>query len=501
MSLPNLAESDLFRTWFNLTNSIVDRLNGNVVSDGVEVYGVYKVKKAANSSVNWCDGLTVNSSAIDISTNTTFSANVVVDTTVAIFNMAANTFIVQSVGGSRFDTALVVNAAATFLGNVYANATLSVNGNVSFTGNTRLTGPLVANGMISTRQIVFATTGAVAANTLASPQYDDFAPTGLAECQILNLTPNINAVLTGLVAPTVLGTSGGRVLHIQNLSDTYKLTLASANLSSSVNNRFKTPADGPVDIPPGGALSLLYTKTNNQWRVLAPQVQSSDQAFGGNVAIGGTLSVASVATFSANVAAAPLFIDQTNLRVGIGTSTPTVQFQTTGPALIGGLLSAASANISVLTSTGNVSLLSGSVLFSTVGNTVFVANTITANGIAVSFIRNLRADTAVVNTSLTTSNLIASGTTSLATVTQVGNSSFLSGAVFFSSVGNTVFLANTISVNGTANSFVRVLLVNNLAAAATINTPALAVSSNAALSNVTVSSRMVIPVGPNLWAT
>jgi hypothetical protein len=246
----------------------------------------------------------------------------------------------------------------------------------------------------------------------------------------------------------------------------------------------------------------------------------------------GNLSVYGSATVNANAAfGTTLYVDKTNLRVGIGKNNPAYQLETTGNTYIGGWLITPSANITALNSTGNVSLIGGNFLVSTT-NTVFVANTITVNGAATSTIRSLSGNTITATQTLSTANLTVSGHASLATVAISGNTNFFGGAIIANTSGNTLFVANTIIANGTPNSYIRTLQAATIYSDGGVNAVSLGISGNAAFANITVTSnatfanvsvtanaslanatftavvkpsgteaRFVLPVGANYYAT
>lgn len=296
--LSSLSTTSTFRQWYEGHNAIVTLLNNNALVDNTAAYGVFVIAPAANTSLSVSNTFLVNTSLILARANTTLAANVAVTANANVFTIAAGTLIIQPVNGTTVNSALTVNAVTDFRANVAANASLTVANTLVVTGNTTVNTDAQFNaGAINARQMLYVQTGSMAANTLADPSYNDFAPTGLANCQILNLTPNIDATLTGLSAPSIA--AGARVLYVQNLSSTYKITLKSANTSSAANNRFKTPNDADFDIQPGAAATLIWTFTNKEWRILSGSMGGGATTLG-NTTINGTLTVSGNSTFNAN---------------------------------------------------------------------------------------------------------------------------------------------------------------------------------------------------------
>jgi len=533
MALPIIANTNTFKAWLDQTNNTATILNANAIVTGVDAEGVFAVKKASGTSISLANGVAVNSSAVLISSNTSIAANLSVSSAANTFAVASNNFTVSPAQGTRFDTATTVNAAFGILGVTTATANVGVTGDLSVTGNTLLTGATTANGPITTRQVIFAASGATSNVQLDAANYNNY-DTNVANVSVLSWIPTVNCTISGIAAPnnSVLGSTGARVLHIQNLSPTYYVTLQHANTNSTDVNRFETAGGVSVDVPPAGSLSLLYSKHTARWRVLAPQLAPTGTQTFSDMVLTGNLSVYGSATVNANAAfGTTLYVDKTNLRVGIGKNNPAYQLETTGNTYIGGWLITPSANITALNSTGNVSLIGGNFLVSTT-NTVFVANTITVNGAATSTIRSLSGNTITATQTLSTANLTVSGHASLATVAISGNTNFFGGAIIANTSGNTLFVANTIIANGTPNSYIRTLQAATIYSDGGVNAVSLGISGNAAFANITVTSnatfanvsvtanaslanatftavvkpsgteaRFVLPVGANYYAT
>lgn len=333
MPLSNITETSTFRQWYENHNLVVNFLNQSVVSDNTTVYGTFVIGAAANTSLLVANNLLVNSTAVRLSGNTTLAANVTVTSAANTVNFAPGQFLVQPANGTIFNSAITVNSTSLFLSTVAVNAAMTVNSTMGITGNTTVNGTSFLTGVHS-RQVLFTAANSAVANTMADPQYNDFDPTGLADCQLLNLTPTINTVVTGLAAPNI--TSGSRVLYVQNLATAYKISFPSGNTASLANNRIKTTNDITFDLQPGAAATLIWAHTNKQWRLLSAAAQGGEQSFG-NTTITGSLSVSANASFAANV-----FVSRLTANVSV----TTVALTATGTTTLAGM--SASGNTTFL---------------------------------------------------------------------------------------------------------------------------------------------------------
>lgn len=296
MSISAIVTTNTFRDWFNKTNEIINALNSGTLVDGVVANGSFTV----NGSILVVNTFSANSTLVWARGNTKFSANVTATANCNVWNFACGTLLIQPEDGTFVNTDITVNAFATFLFDTTFGANVFITADQSeLTGNLLLTGTMTANGPLLAQHIAYAAPGAlVVPANLTNPQYDDYQPTSGDVAQVWNLTPTIDTVLTGLAAPTEFAT-GSRVLYIQNLSATYKISLASANTSSQVNNRFKTPGDAITDINPGGIVELVYSTTNHQWRVISSgSTVFASMNVTGNTVMTGTLNVAGNTTFT-----------------------------------------------------------------------------------------------------------------------------------------------------------------------------------------------------------
>lgn len=402
-TITDLLESNTFRAWKDKTNEIIAQLNNYVISDGATAYGTFVVGAASNTSFNIANSAIINLSSVIVKSALTISANATVNSSANVVNLAPGSLLLQPVSGTTVNSALVVNGTASFLLPLTANANVTIAaGLTQITGNVLITGQTTANGALVTRQILYSAANAVCSpSALSNPQYDDFTPTGLAECEILNLTPSIDTVITGLAAPGIA--SGARILYIQNLSTTYKITLGAANTASAASNRFATPSSVSVEILPGATLTLIWNYDTSRWRVAAPLTTAfSSLAVTGNGSITGTLTVGgnlSVigASATGNVTIAGFANVLSTLQVAGNTSVSNLAVSS-GTVLSGNL-----------TASANVSLGAGAVVVNTTGNTVTLANTLTTNSSSQSFVRNLKANTFTSDGSATLANVAVSG--------------------------------------------------------------------------------------------
>jgi hypothetical protein len=276
MPIALLLDTQTFRDWFTKTNEIINDLNANTLIAGSVATGAF----ATSGSLQVVNTFFANSTLVDLRGNTTVTANLTVASTCNVWNFAAGTVILQPLNGTTVNSQILFTATApaTFRGIISANANVTVTAALTtVTGNSLFTGYLTsAGGPIICQQVLFGSANAMAANvSLSSPEYDDFGTGGLEGCAILNLTPTINTVFTGIVAPTTVST-GGRLLFIQNLSGTYTVQLASANTASAVNNRFKMNADAAFNILPYQSIALVYNTTTHEWRPVSSPVPLVD---------------------------------------------------------------------------------------------------------------------------------------------------------------------------------------------------------------------------------
>jgi hypothetical protein len=154
MALPltQLATTDTFRKWFQLTNNLVSLLNASVVADNTIANGVFTI--STNSSFNVANVFTVNSSLSFHNSNTTFAANVVVSSNAAIFNMSAAKFIMASPNGTFVNNSLLdCQRECHFLGRHHGQRIYQHRRHVDVAGNVVITSGEVITGPINARQV------------------------------------------------------------------------------------------------------------------------------------------------------------------------------------------------------------------------------------------------------------------------------------------------------------------------------------------------------------
>jgi len=443
MAINDLLVTQTFRDWFNKTNEIIDFLNSQVVGNGTIANGNFVV----NGSLQVINTFLANSTIVQVSGNTTLAANTTVTGNCNVWNFACGSLLIQPLNGTTVNSGMLWTAAApaTFLGFLTANANVTITADISANGNTLLNGTLTSNaGPAIVRQVLMASSNAMCQPAgIGSPELDDYAPTGLNESSILNLTPNIDVTVTGIVAPTNFSV-GGRVLYIQNLGTSFNVTLASANLNSQAANRFKFPNDVAVVITPGAALAVIWTSNNQQWRALAPQstqvpnlTVSGLTNLQGNVIVGGWLNVV-------------------HQLVVQGNSAVTGNLTQTGNATFSGYINTAGT----LQVAGNSSQTGNA----TFGGYINIASSIQAAGVIVGA-AGLNISGAP---SVFSANLAVSGVAALSNTQIAGSWANLQS--------NTTIGANAI-LNGTKTF------------------------ANGQLRCDTTNGRLVLPVGSNLWAT
>jgi hypothetical protein len=381
MSIAALVTTNTFRDWFNKTNEIITALNANTMVAGAVATGTFVV----NGSLQVVNTFLANSTVVHLRGNTTFAANVVATANCNVWNFSCAALVIQPTNGTIVNTAITINAFSTFLGQGTFFANLTFNNDITQAGNTLINGALTVNAQpLFVRQVLFSSANAICAPAaLANPQYDDFTDPALAGCSILYLTPNIDTVFTGLTAPVNVPVGGCKKI-ILNASDTFQLSLASANTSSGINNRFKFPNDITVIVPPGGMIELVWVSTNHQWRATSlSNTLIPTLTVLGNTTISGRLNVTNVASFGNTTINGWLNV-ATTLQIA-GTSL------LTGNATFSGF-----ANIAQTLQVTGISTLTGNVStggFANVGATLQVAGNTIINGARCFANGQLRCDT------------------------------------------------------------------------------------------------------------
>ena len=277
-----LLTSDTFRTWLTRTNTAIDLLNSNTVIATINAVGAFAVSNTTDTTSSLTiyhatGGQTLaNSTGLFLSGNTTFGGlNFTANTESNVFTVSSNTTLLESLGGTTINSALVASKTLTVTGAATFSNTLALTGTATFSSNVSVANNLVASNTVYAKAVLFSETGAVVSAVVSTASSDDYTISGLADASVLRINPDTrNIELTGLTAPTnlttlVSGGNGAKVLYLQNSGGTYKITLKHADVSSTDVNRFVGVTNADVVIPTGSAVTLLYTVAESRWRVLA----------------------------------------------------------------------------------------------------------------------------------------------------------------------------------------------------------------------------------------
>lgn len=95
-----------------------------------------------------------------------------------------------------------------------------------------------------------------------SANQNDYNPTGLKYCNILEVNGSISLKITGLQ-----GGYEGRHIEIRNVATDFLLWLENENTASSAANRFTLPKGFPAFLMPGDSITLRYNDTADRWEV------------------------------------------------------------------------------------------------------------------------------------------------------------------------------------------------------------------------------------------
>ena len=307
MAIVNIiADSDTFRSWLERTNNVISILNATTVRATINAVGAFAVSNTTDTTssltiYHQTGGTTLaNSTGLFISGNTTFSGqNFTANASSNVFTVSSNTAVLESLGGTTINSALVASKTLTVTGNTTLSGTLDVTSVATFSANVSVANNLTTSNTVYAKSILFSETDAVVSTVMSAPADNDrhdFSITGLADASVLRINPNTGTIeLTGILAPTnlttlVSGGNGAKVLYLQNSGGTYKLTLKHADTGSDAENRFVGVTNADVVIPAGGAATLLYSVAEERWRVLG-QVEPHAQR---------TQTVVSAATVTPN---------------------------------------------------------------------------------------------------------------------------------------------------------------------------------------------------------
>lgn len=386
----NLTSSSTFVQWYEQTNEISTFLNEQIVANGQWAYGAFKI--GANSSLNVANATFVNSSLLQVLSNTEIgnSSTGYVQFLGDLFSVAANVCLLNPITEVFVNSAITVNGTAAFTGalTVISNAAII---NLATTA-IRSDGNITANnGTLFARQLSFTTNGATVNSTLAAAGYQDHTFAGLEDATIWNATPSTNTVISGLDCHTAVTGSvdGARILVLQNLSTTKKITLSSANTTSTAQHRFESVDNLDIDVLPRQSVLLVYAKDTQRWRIVGGTSATGGTLSTGNTTITGWLTVAGNTTLSANLAAAPLYVNQVTARVGVGTASPSAKFHSVGPNLLEDITTMSQAIATSLSVSGNSNF--ANIAFFANGAAQF-DNIVTVNGTGTSYIKKLQTD-------------------------------------------------------------------------------------------------------------
>ena len=422
----NLTSTSTFTQWFTQTNELTTFLNSQVIANGVVAYGDFEI--GVNASLVVCNTIFANSTLLavlsdfgvgDTGTITTFLGEE--------FNVAANTILLNPISSIFVNTALTVNAVASFLANV-AVANLTLSGTLVGVA-ARFDGNITANnGTLIARSLSLTTNGATVNSTLSAAGYADYATAGIEDAQVWFATPTTNTVVSGLDAHAAVTSSvnGARYLFLQNGSSTKKITLSCANTSSTAAHRFEGVSGLDVDVLPLQTVLLIYAKDNTRWRVVGGSQTIGGATAFGNTTITGTFSVTGNTTLTANLTILPLFVDYAATRVGIGTLTPSAMLHSVGPNLLEDITTMVQARATSLVVSGSANLASANVRVAANGATTFDSfiNVLSA---AESYVQNLRVGAFQSNSSIV--GVSISGVTGVFSGAVSGTTGTFTGAV------------------------------------------------------------------------
>jgi hypothetical protein len=120
-------------------------------------------------------------------------------------------------------------------------------------------------------------TGVLSPTSLAADQ-NDYNPTGLGSAAIIRQDAAADVRITGLA-----GGTAGRLMTIENVAATSKITLAASDTASLAANRFLI--DGDMAIFPGQSVQLWYDAVSSIWRLNGAFPNQPAQAPGGRLTI------------------------------------------------------------------------------------------------------------------------------------------------------------------------------------------------------------------------
>lgn len=97
-----------------------------------------------------------------------------------------------------------------------------------------------------------------------SANQNNYNPTGLGFCNILNVNASASLAINGLA-----GGYEGRRMLIRNTSTDYLLIITHQNTNSTAANRFRLPNSFPAFLMPGDSMEFVYNGTSQRWEVIS----------------------------------------------------------------------------------------------------------------------------------------------------------------------------------------------------------------------------------------
>ena len=397
MAFSNLTSTSTFTQWYEQTNLMTTFLNEQIVANGQVAYGIFTF--GANANVSVCNTVVFAEALLNVNTNVSIGwAQSAVSFLSNTFTVSSNNILLNPITGLTVNSPMTVNATAVFTQNVAA-VNVAVSGTLAASLLAVSGNAVFSNGTLTARQVLFTATGATVSATLAAAGYADHDVTGLEDASVYYATPTNNTVISGMQGHTAVtsSTDGARVLLFQNLSTTKKVTFSAANSSSTAQHQFETIGNLDVDVLPRQTAFLIYSKAAQRWRVVGGTTAPGGAAAFGNTAITGTFAASGNTTLFANLAAAPLYVNQVTGRVGIGTAAPSVLFHSAGPNLLEDITTAVQLRTSFLNVSSNAIFTTGQ--FYANGVAAFTKN-ITVAGTDESYITKLRANSFTSDTNI-----------------------------------------------------------------------------------------------------
>lgn len=106
---------------------------------------------------------------------------------------------------------------------------------------------------------------------------NDYTPTNVGTSSTIHQDVSAAATITGLSSAIASGSTGGRVLFLENIATTPgdTITLTNEGAGSTAVNRFTLPNAQSVVIQPGGGVLLRYRSASSRWYVETPSGLSS----------------------------------------------------------------------------------------------------------------------------------------------------------------------------------------------------------------------------------